>query len=136
VREWSEILHKDKWSKPSSNGIGTFIWKKYFQSYHVKKPQWSPFNICTQLFIIIGENFKIIIDWIANSAAHDQMTLMCQLILVCTGGLGRRSCRLSVKHLLIMNECDWGDTLINCKTLFDVYNLILNVNGPWSVTSY
>jgi hypothetical protein len=28
VREWSEILHKDKWSKPSSKG--TFIWKNMF----------------------------------------------------------------------------------------------------------
>jgi hypothetical protein len=42
VREWSEILHKYYWSKPTSTG--RFIWKKYFQSHHVKKPLWSPLD--------------------------------------------------------------------------------------------
>jgi hypothetical protein len=42
VRERSEILRKDYWSKPTSNG--SFIWNKYFQYHHVKKPQWSPFK--------------------------------------------------------------------------------------------
>jgi hypothetical protein len=36
--------------KPTSNG--TFIWKKYFQCCHVKKPQWSgqgQFNLLDDL---------------------------------------------------------------------------------------
>jgi hypothetical protein len=37
VREWSEILHKNKWYKPTSK---EYIYlEKYFQK---TKPQWNP----------------------------------------------------------------------------------------------
>jgi hypothetical protein len=39
VSEWSDILHTNSWSRPTSNG--TLVSKKYFRA---KKRQWCPFR--------------------------------------------------------------------------------------------